>query len=83
VHAEAVARGYSFDRSKFTPAAPRKIGVTEGQLEYEWQWLMSKLRRRNPAVYRLQRKVAAPQLHPLFRAKPGPVESWERVSSSA
>jgi hypothetical protein len=83
VHAEAVARGYSFDRSKFTPAAARKIGVTVGQLEYEWQWLMSKLRRRNPAVYRRHRTVATPRLHPLFRTKPGPVESWERVSSSA
>ena len=57
--------------------------MTEGQLEYEWQWLMAKLRRRNPALYRVHRKVTAPQLHPLFRVKPGPVEAWERVSSSA
>jgi hypothetical protein len=44
---------------------------------------MSKLRRRSPAVYRRHRTVATPRLHPLFRTKPGPVESWERVSSSA
>jgi hypothetical protein len=79
VHAEATGRGYSFDRSKFTKASAGKIGVTEGQLEYEWDWLMTKLRRRNPALYRLHRKVAAPRLHPLFRIKPGAVETWEKI----
>jgi hypothetical protein len=81
VHAEALVRNYSFDRSKFSPSRKRQtpIAVTEGQLEYEWQWLMSKLRRRNPALYRLHRKVEAPELHPLFRARPGPVEPWEKI----
>ena len=84
VHNEAVARGYDFDGSKFSRGNLRpRITVSEGQLEYEWRRLMAKLRRRNPALYRAHRKVAAPQLHPLFRAKPGPVEAWERVSSSA
>jgi len=79
VHAEATDRGYSFDRSKFTSTSSAKIAVTEGQLEYEWDWLMSKLRRRNPALHRLHRKVVEPQLHPLFRVRPGPVEGWEKV----
>jgi hypothetical protein len=79
VHAEASDRGYSFDRSKFTTGVAQKIRVTEGQLEYEWDWLMKKLRGRNPALYRLHRKVAAPQLHPLFRIKGGAVAPWEKV----
>lgn len=79
VHAEASARDYSFDRSKFTPASPRKIAVTAGQIGYEWEWLLSKLRRRNPALFRAHRKLAAPELHPLFRCKPGPIESWEKA----
>jgi hypothetical protein len=79
VHAEATGRGYSFDRSKFTKASAGKIGVTEGQLEYEWAWLLQKLRSRNPALYRLHRKVAAPRLHPLFRMKAGPVAPWEKI----
>jgi len=53
--------------------------VTEGQLEYEWRWLMAKLRKRNPKLYRAHRGASAPAPHPLFRAKPGPVESWERT----
>ena len=79
IHEESVARGYTFDRSKFTTASAGKIRVTEGQVEYEWAWLMQKLRRRNPALYRVHRKVAVPQLHPLFRIKPGPVAPWEKI----
>jgi hypothetical protein len=79
VHAESLARGYSFDRSKFTRASCGRIVVTEGQRGYEWDWLLSKLRKRNPALYRLHRKLGAPELHPLFRLRPGPVASWEKV----
>jgi hypothetical protein len=80
VHEESVHRGYQFDRSKFNRQALRsRIIVTEGQLEYEWDWLMRKLRRRNPSLYRLHHKVPQPQLHPLFRVRPGPVQGWEKV----
>jgi hypothetical protein len=80
VHAESLARGYDFDRSKFRKTSlARRIAVTEGQLEYEWDWLMTKLHGRNPALYRLHRKIAAPQLHPLFRLKAGPVAPWEKL----
>ena len=80
VHAESLARGYDFDRSKFRKTGlARRIVVTEGQLKYEWAWLLQKLRSRNPALYRLHRKVAAPRLHPLFRIKPGAVETWEKI----
>ncbi|HEX6691131.1 MAG TPA: pyrimidine dimer DNA glycosylase/endonuclease V [Burkholderiales bacterium] len=78
VHAEAVARGYEFDRSKFRRNACSRIAVTEGQLEHEWKWLMAKLRKRNPQLYRLHRRVSAPEIHPLFRLRPGPIAAWER-----
>jgi hypothetical protein len=80
VHVESIARGYAFDRSKFKPAVlPRRIAVTEGQLEYEWDWLMTKLRKRNPQLYRAHRDTAKVALHPLFRIKRGPVAPWEKV----
>jgi hypothetical protein len=80
VHVESIARGYDFDRSKFGPAVlPRRIAVTRGQLEYEWNWLMSKLRKRNPGLYRQHRKLSAPRVHPLFRLRQGGVAEWERV----
>ncbi len=80
VHVESIARGYDFDRSKFRQAIlPRRIAVTEGQLEYEWDWLMRKLRQRNPRLYRLHRGAPEVELHPLFRLRPGPVAPWEKV----
>ncbi len=76
---EATARGYSFDRRKVGPVRSRiRIGATTGQLRYEWNHLLRKLRSRNPALYRRWRTVKSPQAHPLFRIRPGSVEAWER-----
>jgi hypothetical protein len=46
----ARSRGYAFDRSKLGRAGNRqRILVADGQLQYEWEWLMGKLRRRSPS----------------------------------
>jgi len=80
VHAEAVARGYAFDRSKLGRAGvAQRIPATGGQLQYEWAWLLQKLRQRSPAVYRKHLEVEIPEAHPLFRIVAGPIEAWERV----
>jgi hypothetical protein len=78
IHAESLARGYSFDASKV--GRTRMSGAlreTRGQLEFEWQHLLAKLRRRDPARYRTQRRLKGPKAHPLFRIVAGPVRSWE------
>lgn len=83
IHAEAVARGYSFDRSKIGPVqiqAP--ILVTAGQVQHEWHHLLQKLAVRSPALCQQWRSTNAPQCHPLFRLQPGLIESWERVIGS-
>jgi len=84
VYAEAHARGYAFDKSKLGRAGsgPR-ILVTEGQLQYEWLWLLSKLQRRSPSVHRRHLGVSHPVAHTLFRVTPGPVAEWERVHEAA
>ena len=84
VYAEAHARGYAFDKSKLGRAGsgPR-ILVTEGQLQYEWHWLLSKLQRRSPSVHRRHLGVSHPVAHTLFRVTPGPVAEWERVHEAA
>jgi len=53
VAAEADARGYSFNRRKLGSRRRRglKLRATRGQLEYEWQHLLKKLRRRSPDLY--------------------------------
>jgi len=81
VHAESELRGYSFDSRKRGPIRSRSpIPVTDGQLVYEWQHLLRKLRARSPVYFRRWRALALPEPHPLFRVIPGPVEPWERQS---
>jgi hypothetical protein len=80
IHAEAVARGYSFDRSKIGRArAQAPLLVTAGQIQYEWHHLLHKLEVRNPALSERWLGISAPECHPLFRLRPGIVEPWERV----
>ncbi len=79
VHAESVRRGYSFDRNKFDAMdTTLRLNATDGQLAYEWQHLLNKLRIRSPALYERWKGLAAPQAHPLFILDKGSVATWER-----
>ena len=79
VHEEATRRGYRFDASRMRgPRTTTRIPVRRGQVELEWRHLLVKLRRRSPDRYRELRKLGFPRVHPSFRLRPGPVESWER-----
>jgi Pyrimidine dimer DNA glycosylase len=80
VHAEAASRGYSFDRSKLGRVmCEQRIIATDGQLRYEWSWLLGKLSRRNESIYRRHLAIARPAAHPLFRVVAGPIAEWEHV----
>jgi len=80
VHAEATARGYSFDAGKLGPRRHAgRISVTTGQIKYEWKHLLLKLKRRSPGLYRLWRNTGAPRNHPLFRTTEGPPAPWEKM----
>lgn len=84
IHAEAVQRGYSFDRSKIGPVRDvQPIVVTTGQVAYEWQHLQNKLAARSPELCSRWAQVRNPACHPLFQAQAGPVASWERMSADA
>ncbi|MFP5304223.1 MAG: pyrimidine dimer DNA glycosylase/endonuclease V [Gammaproteobacteria bacterium] len=79
VHAEAIARGYTFDASKIDPAdAVEPIPVSEGQLALERAHLLAKLAARSPEHYHRWRSEPVLDCHPLFVCCPGPVEAWER-----
>jgi hypothetical protein len=84
VFAEAVSRGYHFDRSKLARVATtQSIVTTRGQLDYELTWLLLKLRRRNQSAYRRMRATSSPVAHPLFSVVRGPICDWERVRDPA
>jgi hypothetical protein len=78
VHAEALARGYAFDRGKFRAVrACAPIPCSDGQLAHEWRHLGAKLAGRNPQ-WHARWLAATPSPHPLFALAPGPVAAWER-----
>lgn len=76
---EATDRGYRFDASRIDrPGAQcALIDVTDGQMAFEREHLMAKLRERSPAdAERLE--ACDLEAHPLLRVVSGPVASWER-----
>lgn len=80
VHAESLVRGYGFAAGKISRSRRADVLVVRrGQLDYEWDHLMRKLRARDAARAKLLRSVRRPQAHPLFRVVAGPVEAWEKV----
>lgn len=82
VYAEAESRGYSFDASKVEPLRTRtrtRITATSGQLDYERQHLLRKLRKRSPAYFRRWHRVTPFEAHPLFSVIKGPIAAWERL----
>ncbi len=83
VQAEAENRGYKFDNNKIVnKRLTTNILVTNGQLEYEFQHLLSKLQLRDPNLYRRLKDIKSPKLHPLFKRVKGDVADWEIVSGS-
>lgn len=78
VHAEAMRRGYRFDRAKFACVrAVEPIPVTAGQLDHEWAHLKEKLCARAPVWLAQFETTSRPDPHPLFCIVPGPIAVWE------
>lgn len=89
LHAESLQRGYKFDASKIGPYTDiEQIAVAEGQVRYEAEFLLEKIRMRAPGSSQeeqLQSALASAgvdsiSLHPLFYTVPGPVAPWEKIS---
>jgi hypothetical protein len=80
---EAYARGYKFDGEKILRVPEngpgRRIPVNTGQLEYEFEHLKTKLDSRDPALLLRLEWVFRVEPHPLFRARKGGIEPWERA----
>ena len=80
VYQEAVKRNYNFDVTKFSSRAqPVKLTVTQGQLEYEFNHLLRKLKVRDPNSYKQLKNEERIISHPLFKVVKGEVEPWEIV----
>lgn len=82
VHAEAVRRGYQFDKSKImSGGAVEPLTVTRGQLDHEWAHLCGKLNARAPAWLQRFEGVKRPASHPSFKVVAGAVAEWEVITA--
>jgi hypothetical protein len=75
---EAQSRDYNFDASKIASLFKRsKLTVTRGQIDYEAQHLLKKLKKRDPKKFKRVKSLPALEPHPMFRIRKGEIESWE------
>ncbi len=75
---EADNRGYNFDRGKILDRRRQKqLLVSDGQIRYEFQHLLTKLKARDPNKYQYAKATTAIILHPLFKQYDGDIEEWE------
>jgi len=83
IYRESLKRGYRFDRNKFTPQKDdgKHLTVTRGQLEYEWQHLLNKLKKRDITRYNRLSGIKEIECHPLFVVTDGDIEDWELVKN--
>lgn len=75
---ESRRRHYNFDASKIDEKAMAEpMPETIGQLQFEWNHLLGKLRIRDPRLWD-KLKDGTPEPHPLFTMKEGNIRSWEK-----
>ncbi len=79
VYLESVERNYHFDREKINwQYTPSEILVTSGQLAFEREHLLFKLKGRDPKRYNEIFKIDLLEPHPLFKTIDGSIEKWEK-----
>lgn len=77
---EADSRGYSFNKSKFDePKKDVKIEVTIGQVNFEKQHLLAKLKLRDISKYDQIKNITDIEIHPIFNTVEGNIEAWEKI----
>jgi len=68
VHDESVRRGYRFDRTKIGRGRSHvRMPIPRSALRAEFDWLLTKLRRRSPSLYRALRGERRVRCHASFR----------------
>ncbi len=81
IYQEAKNRGYNFSLEKLEKVKTnlQKITINEGQLFYEFQHLLKKLKTRDINKYKEVFNLEEIKTHNLFRKIKGPIEKWERI----
>ena len=76
---EAQSRQYNFDRSKFSEYEyAERIELSDGQLLYEKEHLLQKLKVRDNNKYKELLNVSQLEIHPIFKLTTGGIQDWEK-----
>lgn len=81
LYIEAKNRNYNFDKSKIGEFKNNleKINITNKQVEYEFEHLLSKLKIRSKERYEEIKNIKNIEINNLFKIIPGEIESWEII----
>ena len=78
IYVEASNRNYNFDKQKVNWNFKKsKLTVTLGQLNYEVNHLLNKLKTRDYKKFKELKANSAFESHPLFKLVDGDIEKWE------
>ena len=78
IHRESLNRGYHFQQGKIDRiTSRRKMIVSSGQVDYERQHLLTKLRTRDHVRFATIQKIKELDVHPIFRVVKGETAEWE------
>ncbi len=80
IYDESVNRHFAFDSTKFRKhTVPLFLTVSEGQIVFEFEHLLSKLKVREINLYKTLKETRTIIPHPMFKIIKGKIEKWERV----
>lgn len=80
VYLESKKREYNFDVNKIGQIESiEKISITSGQIQFEKEHLLRKLKIRDKSMYRKFIAEKDITIHPLFRLVDGHIEEWEKI----
>ena len=81
VYEESQLRNYNFNYEKIVKPENLRtiIPVTDGQLEYEYEFLKKKLLVRDSEKHENISKISDIECNPVFRIIEGEIEPWEKV----
>ena len=82
VYQEAESRGYNFSNKKLEKVATLgvRVKISQGQLEYEFAHLLTKLRIRDKQKYQELSSVNLIETNSIFERAAGGVEKWEKIN---
>lgn len=81
IYQEAVDRGFNFSHDKVDFNFRNcSMNVSKGQIEFEMDHLLKKLKERNFSKYEIVKKEKNIESHPLFKEVEGDIAYWEKVN---